>query len=376
MKTGGLVAQKISEGKASLWVPKASFTDPHHCMVFYNPVMELSRSLSSAAFYALSKDMPANPKVLDGLCSTGARGVRYYLEGKKCRVTFNDANPQAIAFAKKNAKENKLAGAAFSTKNFYEEAAVANDYDFVELDPFGTPTIFLDSAVRACAKESILSVTATDLANLCGARPKPCIREYDAVPTRGYYCHETALRILIGRVARTCALHGRSFTPKVSYYLGHHAKTIGTVHTSALESDEMVRSIGMLGFCEKCSAFTERKAACRKCGEKISLYGPMWLGKIGDGAMLKAAKDKAQKNGFEKAAAILETVLSENDFTPGYIDIHELCSKARKPVTAKTDDLLSALRKAGYKAERTHFAPTGIKTDAEPAVVLGFSSQN
>lgn len=376
MKISKLDAVRVKEGKAALFVPSESFTDPHHCEVFFNPSMEFSRSLSSAAFCALTAGQKERPKVLDGLCSTGARGIRYYLERKGgCEVDFCDANPLAIAYAKKNAALNKLKGAHFYAQDFHARAASRRDYDFVELDPFGTPCIFLDSAVRACARQAVLSVTATDLANLCGARPKPCIREYDAVPARGYFCHETALRILIGRVVRTCALHASAFTPKISYYLGHHIKTIGTVERSALAADEALKQIGWLGFCAKCRAFhkTECKK-CPECGERLESAGPLWLSKLGDEETLAATAKNAEKMKNEKVAQFARTLLAENGFDCGYADVHEECGAAKKPVLHKIDDILARLRKKGFKAERTHFSPTGIKTDAPSSAVLQAAS--
>ena len=39
MKIAKLNAIKVREQAAQLYVPKDCFTDPHHCMVFFNPVM-------------------------------------------------------------------------------------------------------------------------------------------------------------------------------------------------------------------------------------------------------------------------------------------------------------------------------------------------
>ncbi|MFA5247147.1 MAG: methyltransferase [Candidatus Micrarchaeia archaeon] len=372
MKIAKLNAIKVSEGKASIYVPSDSFTDPHHCMVFFNPVMEFSRTISSIALQALKPRLPSNPKILDGLCSTGARGVRYYLEVGKSRVTFNDANELAIAYAKKNAQLNKLKGASYSSKDFFVEAATSHDYDIVELDPFGTPTLFLDSAIRACAKNAVISVTATDLANLCGARPKPCMREYDAAPSHNYYCHETALRILIGRVVRSAAVHANGFTPLVSFYSGHHIKTIGTLTTSAKAADEAYSKVGMLGFCRKCFAFYEKTGTCKSCKAPLERCGPLWLGKLGSGETLSSMLAISEKSKYATPAhtAFIKLLLEENQFAPGYLDIHELCSANHKPVGKKIDVTIDELRKKGFNVSRTHFAPTGLKTDASAADLL------
>jgi tRNA (guanine26-N2/guanine27-N2)-dimethyltransferase len=372
MKIARLNAIKVQEASAQLYVPKDCLTDPHHCKVFYNPQMEFSRSISSICLQALKPRLPANPKILDGLCATGARGVRYYLESGKCQVTFNDANALAIAFARRNAALNRLKAAAFSRRDFHVEAAQSHGYDVVELDPFGTPTSFLDSAVRACAKNAILSVTATDLANLCGAKPRPCVREYEAVPSHGYYCHETALRILIGRVARTAAVQARAFFPLASYYFGHHIKTIGALSSSARQADEALAKVGTLGFCKKCFSFQPNATQCKKCKAKLEVCGPLWLSETSDGAVLEAMQKVAEKSehATEAQAEFITLLLSENRFGPGYLDLHGLCSASKRPVGKKTGSVMAELCKKGFSVSRTHYAPTGIKTDAPSDAVL------
>ncbi len=376
MKIARLNAIKVREQAAQLYVPADCYSDPHHCMVFFNPVMEFSRTISSLALQALKPKLPKNPKILDGLCSTGARGVRYYLEVGKSRVTFNDANELAIAYAKKNAALNKLKGAVFSSKDFHVEAATSHDYDVVELDPFGTPTNFMDSAIRACAKNAVLSVTATDLANLCGARPKPCIREYDAAPSHNYYCHETALRILIGRVVRTAAIHANAFTPVVSFYSGHHIKTIGVLTSSAKAADVAYAQVGKLGFCRTCFSFHQNALSCKKCGSKLEACGPLWLGKIGDDETLSRMLEISQSSKYASAShtEFIRLLLEENNYVPGYLDLHELCSANRKPVGKKTDVIMELLRSKGYNVSRTHYAPTGLKTDAPADELLKIAS--
>ena len=43
-------------------------------------------------------------------------------------------------------------------------------YEVVDLDPYGSPTQFLDSAVQAVADGGMLCVTATDMAGKCNMR--------------------------------------------------------------------------------------------------------------------------------------------------------------------------------------------------------------
>ena len=50
-----------------------------------------------------------------------------------------------------------------------------------------------------------LMVTATDVAVLCGADSKACMRLYDSKPIHNELCHESGMRVMIGYIARMLA---------------------------------------------------------------------------------------------------------------------------------------------------------------------------
>jgi tRNA (guanine26-N2/guanine27-N2)-dimethyltransferase len=73
-------------------------------------------------------------------------------------------------------------------------------FDVVDLDPYGTPAPFLDSAVQTVDEGGILIVTATDMAVLCGNNKEVCFHKYGSFPLRSKCCHESALRILLASI--------------------------------------------------------------------------------------------------------------------------------------------------------------------------------
>lgn len=77
-------------------------------------------------------------------------------------------------------------------------------YDAVDLDPYGSPTQLLDSAVQAVAEGGLLLVTATDMAVLCGNNGEACWGKYGSYPLHRPYCHEMALRILLAAIEVVC----------------------------------------------------------------------------------------------------------------------------------------------------------------------------
>lgn len=67
-------------------------------------------------------------------------------------------------------------------------------FSAVDLDPYGSPQIFLDSAVQCVADGGLLLVTATDMAVLAGNSPETCYYKYGSVSLRLKSCHEMVSR--------------------------------------------------------------------------------------------------------------------------------------------------------------------------------------
>lgn len=54
----------------------------------------------------------------------------------------------------------------------YENRSKENQFDVIDLDPYGSCSIFIDSAVQAIKDGGLMLVTCTDLAVLCGNHPE------------------------------------------------------------------------------------------------------------------------------------------------------------------------------------------------------------
>jgi tRNA (guanine26-N2/guanine27-N2)-dimethyltransferase len=66
---------------------------------------------------------------------------------------------------------------------------------------------------------------------------------------------------------------------------------------------------------------------------------------------------------WEASKDILEKVHAEAEIVTPFYDLHELASRHDVSVP-KRDKVIEALREKGYPVSRTHFRPTGIRTDA------------
>ena len=146
--------KQIKEGKAIVKVFDASKIT-RDMPVFYNPVMKLNRDISVLVLKNIS-----NKKMQIGLplSGTGVRGVRFLKElaqSKIKEVCFNDVNPKAVKIIKENLKTNKVKGKVFC-KDANMFLLESQGFDYIDIDPFGSPNFLLDSAVKRLSRNGIL----------------------------------------------------------------------------------------------------------------------------------------------------------------------------------------------------------------------------
>lgn len=72
----------------------------------------------------------------------------------------------------------------------YQNREFEKQFNAVDLDPYGSPHIFLDGAVQSIADGGLLLVTCTDMAVLCGNSPETCYVKYGALSMKHKACHE------------------------------------------------------------------------------------------------------------------------------------------------------------------------------------------
>src|SRR3989344_1828087 len=132
--------------------------------VFYNPVMGINRDISVLLLNSVDKK---NMQIADPLAASGIRSIRFLKELNKNKIRkiyINDFDKDAVKSIKENLSLNKI-----KYKN-NEKITIENDdanlfllnstgFDYIDLDPFGTPNAFLDAACKRLARDGILAVT-------------------------------------------------------------------------------------------------------------------------------------------------------------------------------------------------------------------------
>jgi len=374
-----------NEGSVTIMVPdftKVSARAP----VFYNPAMEFNRDVSVVALQVFQRLLGGEISVADTFSGSGIRAIRYLVEVEGVSEAFaNDINPLAVECIKNNSLMNSV-----SPEVSREDASIFlrsnhGRFDVIDIDPFGTPAPFLDSAAASARNNSLLAVTATDTSSLCGTYIKPCLRKYSSRPLKTEYCHEIGLRILAGFTAMNLARYRKSASVLLSHSSQHYMRLYIHVRRGARRADESLRNIGFILHCFKClhhehmKGFVPLKQECPHCGAEMEAAGPLWVGDIQDsrfiGEMIGEVENK-KLNTATDVLKLLKACLGEAGMPPGFYDIHEVCSKLGRSAPPLRD-VMDGLEKAGFRVSRTHIRPTGIKTDATirdiEEVLEGFS---
>ena len=319
-----------SEGKAKIFVP--DYENIYNAEVFFNPRARTSRDISALIMKVLRPR-----QLLDAMAATGIRGIRYAVESGVEEIVFNDINPKAVELAKRNAALNNVEG------EFLEEdvniLCHSRRFLAVDLDPFGTPSPFLQSVARCIPHRGYALITATDTSPLTGSSPLAAIRKYHVRIRKVEWFRELAVRVLLGYVAHHFAIWEKAFIPVASFFQEHHLRVIGRVVKKASEVTRAVKNIDIFGE-----------------------LGPLWKGPLHDRKILERAIEFWDRDYSKQSLAFLKLASKEID-AMGYHNLHSL-SKELKISPPPLNVVIEKLRKMGYEASRSSLDPLGIKTTA------------
>jgi tRNA (guanine26-N2/guanine27-N2)-dimethyltransferase len=374
-----MMCKTIVEGTTKALVPvppeDASFP-PSAASVFYNPEMEFNRDINVAATAAfvekfiLRKEIKKEEvRYVDAFSASGIRGLRIAGE-LGIHTTMNDWSSNAFELIKENIELNGLEKKAIATCKNANVLLHEQKFHIVDIDPFGTPSPFLDSA--SSSVQGMLSVTATDTAPLCGAHLNSGIRKYAAVPLNTEYHSEMGLRILLGTCARELAKHEKGMTPLLSHVTRHYVRVYLEVLPGAKKADRTLKDIGFNIHCRVCgfrapvygiAVYIDKE--CPLCGALTQLAGPLWLGSLREKEFCNEVISKLEVyplNTKDKAKKLITLCRDELDI-PMFYDQHVICKELGVSATG-IEILIEALKAYGFEASRTHFSGTSFKTNA------------
>ena len=273
-------------------------------------------------------------RVFDALCSTGVRIRRWRNEipsnlQNRLRITANDLDDFALNWAKishqahppstniehlvESDRYGKTPEGIFDNGIFFQQldARVAlseASYQWIDIDPFGSPVSFLDSAIQSLARTGVLEVTATDTAALTGSSLSSQKRRYGAKGIVDLYAHDDAVRTLLSLIATTAARHDKFMTPILALFDGHHVRVSVMLTTSKEKASDVHSNIGWRVRSDDIP-YQFKKHPDESELERAS--GPMWIGPLWN-------KDITQRMTEERAIELCQPSQEDIDVAKSY----------------------------------------------------------
>lgn len=336
------------EGSVKLKIPKAKKVSKE-MEVFYNPAMGLNRDISILLLNSISKN---NLQIADPLAASGVRSTRFLKELNKNKIKkiyVNDYSKEAVNLIKQNLKLNKIKyknNKKIEIKNSDANLFLLNStgFDYIDIDPFGNPSPFLDAACRRLARNGILAVTATDTSALCGTFPKVCLRKYWALPRKDAIMYETGLRILIRKIQLVAAQYEKALVPIFSYSKEHYMRVFLRNNKGKNKVDGVLKQHDL-----------------------FDNAGPMWLGILWDKKLCNKMFNNITKNEIfnqnKQLINFLEIIKEESKInTVGFYDLHDICEKNKLRHLHRKEVIINKIKKLGYKVSETHFKGEGVRS--------------
>ncbi|MBN1802914.1 MAG: tRNA (guanine(10)-N(2))-dimethyltransferase [Candidatus Lokiarchaeota archaeon] len=384
-----------TEGKAKFYMYEADENQiPSKSMkVFYNEKMIINRDITTLAINAYNRTFAKELVVVDSMAASGIGSMRLMLEcqGIK-RIYINDINPIAVELINKNLVLNQLDGTAhqdiilsrkdanflfseLAQESLLSEINNISRPNVVSIDPFGAPNLYINSAFNAIQRTNgLICVTATDTAVLFGIKPQACVRKYMSKPLHVEYCKEIGARILFHFISRMANINKMGVVPLLTFYSNHFIRIFALTfkHQKKVAAD--FSNYGYIIHCKVCNNriilenILDLPKNCSYCGEKakIDYAGPLWLGKLHDEIFLKQVyelNEACSLKNKKRIKKILICAQGELNMPISYYNIHKLSQTLNLRCVPKMEDLILKITECGFKASRTHFDFTSIKTD-------------
>ena len=277
---------------------------------FLNPAMAPARTRSVLLLadalengWLVAGEKPI--RVLDALCATGVRVRRWRNEipanlQQRLRISANDLDEFALNWTRishithppevivdqefEDDRYNRIPSGEIINGIHIQQldarvAMMESAFQWVDLDPFGSPVSFLDSAIQCLSRSGVLEVTATDTAALTGSSPSSMARRYGAKGLVDIYAHDDAVRILLGLIATSAARLDKKIKPILALFDGHHVRVSVQLKTSKEGASEITQN---MGWRVRGDDIPYRFVTHPNADQLENASGPMWIGPLWD----------------------------------------------------------------------------------------------
>ncbi|ESA36165.1 hypothetical protein N836_08430 [Leptolyngbya sp. Heron Island J] len=362
------------EGKARFAIAKGMATGT--ATAFYRSTSQIGRDLAVLAA-AIYRQQHGRLRVIDAMTGCGVRPLRYHLEAGAEWVWANEGNPDLQAVLSANLHQGMAPDTYRITHQdanqlFFSCAQQQDYYDLIDIDSFGSPTPFVNTALWAIKFGGLLYLTSTDGRTTSGHALERSVQMYGACARSHPAVHEQGLRLLIGCAAKQAATRGFHIEPVFSIFNGSIHRVMVRVVTGSWQD----KHYGFLAYCHSCGQFRTAdwrqlgQLGCEVCGTAPVVSGPMWLGPLHDAAYIAQMAALAHQWRWpQRLQRLLAIMGEETAMPPYYYPLAEIGRRGQMDVPAR-DRLIRRICDRSYRATRTHLDSQAIKTNAPLAVCL------
>lgn len=359
-----MVKKLITEGKALIEVDTADIVSKD-LEVFYNPDMTSNRDISIAILDSYF-DKPISIGL--PLAGSGVRGIRMLKEIPHLikKIAMNDMSSDATQLIKENLERNNIPldeTIEISEKDASSFLEDSHGYEYLDIDPYGSPNQFLDTSLRRTSRNGLLAVTATDTACLAGTYPNTCKQKYWSKSATTPLKHEMGLRILIRKTMLLGLHHGRALVPLLSYHYKHYYRVFFKVVKNKEKAAKLLDSLSSY---VNYDTTTANFSVTKNPDESTSWCGPLYDGPLQDNEFLEKVFEKFPIKIIEQAKNEINSV--------GSYDTHQISQKQNTQLIS-LQIIIDELIKKGFLASRCTNNDHAIKTNASYEEVLEIISE-
>ncbi len=386
--------------------------------VFHNPAMSGSRTRSVLLLqHCIEAGLLGEGTIyaLDGLSASGLRARRWLNElpaqsAARISAAMGDMDPVALEWAMRCHEEfppEHGEGELLPHLGDLRKSVLEHGRHWVDIDPYGSPLPFLDTAIQSLARRGVAEISATDSAALTGSSKNALLRRYGARVRTDGLAHDSGLRVLLATVARTAARHERAIEPLLSIWESHHLRVSVRVRRSVERANDIEESIGW----RVASPTAEEVSSSIQAGmhpdtglDSLPMHcllplshpvnrsdkrisGPMWIGPLGQsGAMASMTEERAlelcgpssieddpvgwsDKDFERERRRVTRSIrhISEEAVTidaPHLILVDDLASWLGSGSPPSPSGMVEALCETGHRAAVAHYGKPAFRTDA------------
>ena len=386
--------------------------------VFHNPAMSGSRTRSVLLLqHCIEAGLLGEGTIyaLDGLSASGLRARRWLNElpaqsAARISAAMGDMDPVALEWAMRCHEEfppEHGEGELLPHLGDLRKSVLEHGRHWVDIDPYGSPLPFLDTAIQSLARRGVAEISATDSAALTGSSKNALLRRYGARVRTDGLAHDSGLRVLLATVARTAARHERAIEPLLSIWESHHLRVSVRVRRSVERANDIEESIGW----RVASPTAEEVSSSIQAGmhpdtglDSLPMHcllplshpvnrsdkrisGPMWIGPLGQsGAMASMTEERARELCGPRSIEDDPAGWSDKDFererrrvarsirhiseeavtidAPHLILVDDLASWLGSGSPPSPSGMVEALCETGHRAAVAHYGKPAFRTDA------------